>query len=96
MNEEYYHDGLQCCVISLRYNFEQKRGWIFFPEFDCCDMTACVDLFTRIDPRVENIKTGAGGVADTEYRRIGKGKGVDNWEAIPPPPKPRLFYENAS
>jgi hypothetical protein len=61
---------LQCEVHGLEYDFVARLGRIYMAEGDCCDMTACIALFKRIDPGVRTIQTFSGGVDDTVYRLI--------------------------
>jgi hypothetical protein len=73
------HDGLQCEVLTLDYDFIRKVGKIYFPPVNCCNMTDCIELFQHIDPAVSMIYTFAGDWYDTAYRkdRIG-------WAALSP------------
>lgn len=50
-------------------------------ENHCCDMSACIALFTSIDPNVSKIETFAGKIPDTIYLLT-----PDGWYAVAPPP----------
>jgi hypothetical protein len=56
-------------VKSLRYDFDQQAGDLYMAECCCCDMSACIQIFERIDPKVRRIQTWAGGARDTIYTR---------------------------
>lgn len=58
---------LLCCVKNLAYNFHIRHGDIWLPADECCDMDACVSLFTGIDPRVRSIQTYVGDEVDRAY-----------------------------
>lgn len=73
-------DGLQCEVTSLHYDFDETTGCLSMPIGSCCDMTACIELFQMIDPRVNLIVTTVGDRRDTCYRKPLGGK----WEAFGP------------
>ncbi len=64
-----YHPELQCDVLGIAYDFVTKLGIVHIEEGDCTDMTGCIDVFQRIDPRVMQIQTIAGGRDDTRYAR---------------------------
>jgi hypothetical protein len=69
---------LDASVLRLSYSFETTSGILYVEEGTCCDMTACIEFFKKIDPQVTRIATMAGKEPDTSYHlRDGK------WEAIP-------------
>jgi hypothetical protein len=74
---------LWCEVQSLTYDFPSRRGRLYMPWGNCCDMTGCIALFERIDPDCALIETyegnerGKGYQADTIYRLTEAG-----WEAL--------------
>ncbi len=67
------HPTLQCEVISLTYNFDDKTGILVMAEGDCCDMAGCIALFQAIDPAVKGIATVSGDKPDTMYVRSAAG-----------------------
>ena len=67
---------LGCAVEGLTYDFERMEGALHLARNHCCDMTACINLFKRIDPRVQFIQTFAAGVMDTKYRLRSSGEWV--------------------
>lgn len=75
MDKSKYNILLQCNVLSLNYNFENKKAIIFFPDGDCCDMSGVIKIFTTIDKCVEFIETFSGKTKDTGYKKI-RGKWV--------------------
>ena len=58
---------LMCSVTSLVYDFSGYCGYIFFPEYDCCDMGGCINMFEAIDPDISQIITFSGHKPDTIY-----------------------------
>ena len=66
---EIVHTEMQCSVLSMAYNFTTRTGKLFMVEGDCCDMSACIEFFMRIDPLVLQIRTFSGGKKDTAYKR---------------------------
>jgi hypothetical protein len=71
-----YLNELQCDVRELYYDFIKQEGTLNMREDNRCDMTGCIDLFKKIDPRVSRISTFAGGVQDTAYRLNADGRWV--------------------
>jgi hypothetical protein len=75
-----YSSDFQAFVKSLTYDFENTAGRLEMVEGDCCDMDGCVELFKRLDERVQRIETYAGGQWHATYVvRDG------DWEALPGP-----------
>jgi len=68
------HDELQCEVDRLEYDFVKCTGRLYMADGDCCDMSACVQLFMAIDRHVKRIETFSGDEPDTMY-----GRPVDAW-----------------
>jgi len=66
-----YLPELMCEVRSLSYDFTARTGILVMAEDHCADMAGAIALFQRIDPNVQTIKTIAGDVPDTAYRRRG-------------------------
>lgn len=62
-----WNKQLACYVKSISYDYDAKRGRLNMEEGNCCDMSGCIDLFTRIDPDVNRIHTYAGKMPDTDY-----------------------------
>ncbi|MEQ1406432.1 hypothetical protein ABK249_15990 [Neorhizobium sp. Rsf11] len=58
--------------VGLSYDFKTKTGRLDMALGESCDMTACIDLFQGIDPKVTTIKTYSGTKADTSYHRKGR------------------------
>jgi hypothetical protein len=73
-----FHPDLVCSVSDLAYDFTTCTGKLKMPDNACCDMSACIELFTRIDRNVKRIDTFAGDKADTAYIR----KRGNMWVAI--------------
>lgn len=73
-----FHPKLVCRVYELRYDFAHRRGTLYFPANNCCDMGGAIQMFSAIDPGVEVIETYAGRRLDTTYRLS-----EDGWQAIP-------------
>ena len=80
MTEGVYHDGLQCWVLGLTYDFASRTGRLNMEEGACCDMTGCIRLFEAIDPRVLVVQTFSGEKQDTEFRHSKTGIA---WWAVP-------------
>jgi hypothetical protein len=76
-------DLLACGVRRLEYDFDARAGRIYFPAHECCDMQACIDLFTAIHPDVRLIRTFSGSTPDTTYRKRDDG----TWTATISPPR---------
>ena len=68
---------LMCQVVSLSYDFDKRAGSLNMAERQSTDMTACVRLFTAVDPEVRRIDTFAGTKPDTIYKRTDD----EEWEA---------------
>ena len=62
-----YNTQLMCSVISLGYDFPTHHGYVYFPEYCCCDMQGCIKLFTAIDPDVTMVITFSGPKPDMIY-----------------------------
>ena len=62
---------LQCCALSVVYNWRTRAGILVLPEFNCTDMAGAIALFERIDPHVKIIVTTAGDECDTRYEQSG-------------------------
>lgn len=62
-----FHDGVQCFVANLEYDFRCRAGTLHLADGSCTDMRGCIELFKSIDPRVVVIQTIAGGRRDTWY-----------------------------
>ncbi|WP_247997509.1 hypothetical protein [Brucella tritici] len=75
----YYHEGMQCYVNSIHYDFHTKTGTVFMAEDSCTDMSGCIAFFERIDPQALLVRTLAGEEDDTVYRR-----GPRRWSAFAP------------
>jgi hypothetical protein len=73
-----WHPGLKCYLRSIYYDAEKHTGVALFPKRNCCDMTACIKLFKRIDKECLHIVTFAGKYIDTSYHLDSDGK----WESI--------------
>jgi hypothetical protein len=74
-----FDERLMCHVVSLAYDFRSHTGKVYLADGECCDMSGCVALFERIDPKVTAVETFSGDRADTVYRKAGK-----EWNAITP------------
>lgn len=66
-DEAIFNEQLQCFVYKLEYNFKLKLGILIMANGSCCDMTECINLFKKIDPKVIQIQTFAGNKRDTTY-----------------------------
>lgn len=72
-----FHDKLQCFVLELKYDYEQRIGIaILGNDQSCTDMSGCIETFKAIDPEVKQIQTYAdrGRRADVIYTRGNEGK----------------------
>nr|WP_157808485.1 hypothetical protein [Brucella intermedia] len=78
-DEPYYHDGMQCYVNCIHYDFHTKTGTVFMEEDACTDMSGCIAFFERIDPYVMTVRTLAGEEEDTIYQRC-----PGHWSAFTP------------
>jgi hypothetical protein len=67
-------------VLRVEYEFADRVGCLFQEDRCCCDMTACIEFFKKIDPQVRYIRTMAGDEEDTSYRRGSDGR----WQAFLP------------
>ena len=54
-------------VCSLSYDFPTRTGTLTMPPDCCTDMGGAIELFRRIDPKVERVQTMAGLCIDTVY-----------------------------
>ena len=79
MRRQYFHPKLQCYVKSVKYDFEEKTGYVYMEDIDCVDMSACIKIFRTIDEKVERIFTFRGSRPDTRYFKI-----RDKWDAALP------------
>lgn len=77
--EPVFHEGAQCYVVALRYDFVERRGRLIMGDDSCTDMSGAIRMFEAIDPGVQSIATFAGATPDTSYVRV-NGK----WEALLP------------
>ena len=69
---------LESSVVGIEYNFVNRSARLYMEKGCCCDMTACINFFRQIDPEVSFIRTIAGIVDDTSYRRLADGQ----WQAL--------------
>jgi hypothetical protein len=69
---------LKCHVLTLEYSPVTRLGRLYMDAGHCCDMTACIRLFSEIDPRVRVIHTISGAEHDTMY--VFKN---GEWHAVP-------------
>lgn len=72
-----WHPQLQCAVANLLYDFTSQTGTLNMGEEQCCDMSACIALFTAIAQDVQRIDTFAGDRPDTTYT-LSRGE----WRAV--------------
>lgn len=73
----HYHPTLQCGL----HRIDVKRNTVTFhiPPDECTDMRGAIQLATAVCPGVKTVRTIAGTVPDTTYKRE---RGT--WLAIPP------------
>ena len=76
VNKGVWSELLQCCVLSLIYNWRTRSGYLVLPAFHCTDMAGAIAIFERIDPQVKTIVTIAGDEFDTRYERSAD---ADEW-----------------
>jgi hypothetical protein len=60
---------LQCCALSVIYNWRTRAAILVLPEGNCTDMSGAIALVTRLDPKVSMIVTTAGDEVDTRYEQ---------------------------
>jgi hypothetical protein len=72
-----HRPDLHSNVERLEYDFLAREGRLQLPTGCCVSMGPAIDLFRRLDPEVKLIRTFAGPVPDTLYRRHGR----TEWEA---------------
>jgi hypothetical protein len=77
--KRYFHEGVQCYVENVSYDFRTRTGRIDMPEGSHTDMTGAIDLIRAIDPEARRIETFADGKPDTTYVHADK---RDHWQAI--------------
>jgi hypothetical protein len=75
-------DEMMCNVVRIAYDYETRCGFAWFADGDCCDMSGCIQFFSRLDPAVAEIQTYSGKAIDTAYQRAGHGQ----WRALVPAP----------
>ena len=75
MTDKIYRDDVQCFVRELRYDFGQRMGRLMLEDGSCADMRGCIELFKKIDAKVQAIATYAGGRGTCYLLKDGK------WEA---------------
>jgi hypothetical protein len=78
-----FHEGLQCHVRHLEYDFQTRKGRLVVDHESCPDMTACIALFGAIDPHVNFIEVFAGDIPDVAYV---KSDADGKWSAEEPYP----------
>jgi len=61
------HADLMCEPVKVEYDFVKRRGFLYMADGDCCDMTGCILLFSRMDQDVERIDTISGDKPSTSY-----------------------------
>jgi len=74
----------QLCTLvdSISYDVRKRIGTVKMPRTCCTDMSGAIDLFERIDPKVERIETYAGGRRDTFHIRphpATSGRAIAGW-----------------
>jgi hypothetical protein len=80
MSDPRFNRKLVCHVHRIVYHYGKRVGILEMSEGDCCDMTACLDLFLGIDLEVERIHTYSGEKPDTMYcKRDGE------WQSVKAP-----------
>jgi hypothetical protein len=79
-----WNPALKCFVVSVSYDFESRCGDLYMGPSSCCDMAGCVNLFIKIDHRVDTIDTYQNVRLDTGYRKV-KGE----WIAVSPKSHPQ-------
>lgn len=64
-----FNELLQCYAVGVAYDFIEKTGQLYIEDGGCCDMSGCIEMFTRIDSGAVLIETFSGGIRDTSYRK---------------------------
>ena len=67
------HPKLQASIDQVSYDARQRVGRLNMRAGHCCDMTACVLLFSGIDTGVRRIETYSGDRLEDVYERCGRG-----------------------
>ena len=65
-----FHERLMCFVLDIDYHFQTRTGNIYMQPSNCVDKEASIELFLKIDPKVEAIVTWAGDQRDTSYHLV--------------------------
>lgn len=63
--------SLGCDVDGIHYDPNWRKGKLYMPAGHCCDMSACLELFTEGWPAVKRIETFSGNERDTTYVKRG-------------------------
>lgn len=69
-NEGIWCRLLVCNILSLQYDFVARKGTLFLPELNCCDMMGCISMFKNIDQGAVQIDVIVNGKPDISYRRM--------------------------
>jgi hypothetical protein len=74
-----WNNDLWCHPESMEYDFKSNTGVLRMPPVECCDMSGCIKMFKKIDPRVKRINTISGKYWDMIYILTG-----DEWKSFLP------------
>lgn len=67
-------NDLCCDLVAMRVTDDWVK--LFFPDGECCDMKAAINLATHASPSVKYIQTWSGEKQDTRYQKNG-----NEWES---------------
>lgn len=85
MKDLKFDNRTMCEILSLDYDFETHSGNLYMGPSSATDMGGCIEIFTGIDPKVQEIKTwrtmNTEKVKDTFYV-----KKNSDWHAVLPQP----------
>jgi hypothetical protein len=71
----YWHEGLQCHIDRIDYDFRTGAARLFLPTYNVTSMTGALKLGTAVDPRCRLIHVYSAGKMDYAYRRFDE----DRW-----------------
>lgn len=68
-----------CNVLNLVYDFEERSGTLRVAADEWTDMEGCIELFSRIDPRVMVILVYNGSTEGIAYERSFRKGTLTEW-----------------
>lgn len=79
-----YSPILVCDLVRIECHKNTLR--FYFPEYQCCDCSGCIQLAQEISPEVKEIQTWSGDKEDNVYVLVNKR--TNKWETLRKRPQP--------